>query len=286
MLNTFFDVRNLPALMHFDNGVASGVGAAIGYLLTRSLYQQPVDPLIAVMVLLVTLCISSAGFIINDIRDVEIDRINRPERPLPAGQFTIRQAWIVLIVLTVIGIALSAAINTSSLLMVLFLCAVLLSYSLIFKRMLLIGHAAVALSGALVLPYGGVVAENLIPTIYLLPVAFFAFMGREILKTMPDVVGDATHKVDNIATHFGTHTAAIASIGFIGLAAVLLSLLPTYWHMNSLYFPAILFLVYPFTGLLISLIWRYEAHMNRAIKLSKLIFLLVLLPIIIGSINI
>lgn len=272
--------------MHFNNGAASGVGAAIGYLLTRSLYQQPVDPLIALLVLLITLCISSAGFIINDIRDLDIDRINRPERPLPARQFAIRQAWIVLIGLTVIGIALSAMINITSLLMVLFLCTVLLSYSLILKRMMLIGHAAVALSGALVLPYGGVAAENLIPTIYMLPVAFFAFMGREILKTLPDVEGDTMHDVHNVSTRFGMRTAAICSIVFIGLAATLLAILPTYWHMNSLYFPVLLLLVYPITGYLIWLIWQYKAHMQRAIKLSKLIFLLVLLPILIGSIGI
>lgn len=281
-----FNIRNLPALMHFDNGAASGVGAAVGYLLTRSLYQQSVDPLIALMVLIITLCISSAGFIINDIRDVDIDRINRPERPLPAGQFTIGQAWIVLIGLTVIGIVLSAMINVASLLMVLFLCTVLLSYSLIFKRMMLIGHAAVALSGALVLPYGGIAAENLIPTIYMLPVAFFAFMGREILKTLPDVEGDTMYDVHNVSTRFGMRIAAICSIVFIGLAATLLAILPIYWHMNSLYFPVLLLLVYPITGYLIWLIWQYKAYMQRAIKLSKLIFLLVLLPILIGSIGI
>src|SRR4030043_1398259 len=36
---------------------------------------------------------------LNQIYDLEIDRINKPKRPLPSGKMTIKQAWIVTIIL-------------------------------------------------------------------------------------------------------------------------------------------------------------------------------------------
>ncbi|MCB9450420.1 MAG: UbiA family prenyltransferase [Anaerolineaceae bacterium] len=276
-------LRNLASLMHLGNGIASGFGAVIGYFLTRQRYGDSVDWGVALAVFAVTACISSAGFIINDIRDLDIDRINRPDRPLPANLFSLRQAWVILLLFTVGGIVLSAIINLTSLLVVVFLCVLLAGYSLYLKPRFLVGHIAIALAGALLLPYGGIAAGNIVPTIYVVPIAFTAFLGREILKTLPDVAGDAAHQVTNLATRLGVRTAASAAFVCIAGAGVLLAVLPVFWQMNGLYFPTLLLIVYPVMVYLLVLISNYTSAMNQAIRLSKLVFLLVLLPITIGS---
>lgn len=62
---------------------------------------------------LAALCLASAGLyaygiVLNDIADIEIDRRERPDRPLPSGRIAIQGALKLLISLAVAGIALAA----------------------------------------------------------------------------------------------------------------------------------------------------------------------------------
>ncbi len=61
--------------------------------------------------MVVALCIAmalfyTAGMYLNDILDLEIDKQQRPDRPIPSGAVSLSTAWIVTIVLFVIGLAL------------------------------------------------------------------------------------------------------------------------------------------------------------------------------------
>jgi len=49
-------------------------------------------------------CLSAANNTLNQIYDLEIDRINKPKRPLPAGNLTLRQAWIFTWIMFAIGL--------------------------------------------------------------------------------------------------------------------------------------------------------------------------------------
>src|SRR5436189_3058157 len=54
---------------------------------------------------------------LNQIFDVSIDRINKPERPLPSGRLAIGEAWLFTGVALAIGLMLAFLINTQCLLM-------------------------------------------------------------------------------------------------------------------------------------------------------------------------
>jgi geranylgeranylglycerol-phosphate geranylgeranyltransferase len=263
--------------------VGSGFAASAAYLITADYYTEPASPWAALLVFLVTVCISSAGFIINDIHDIEIDTINRPQRPLPSGIFSLKEALLLYRGLLAVGVLLSIALGLAPLLLTVAIATVLILYSLYFKKRFMIGHISVALIGALVMPYGGLAAGHLIPFVYTMPLAFLAFIGREILKTLPDVEGDKEHGVDNVATRYGIHTAARAALACFALAAIGLTLLPTVWAMNGLYFPVLIALIYPVVGYLVYLMLRDVPRSDTAIKLSKAIFLLVVLVIVAGS---
>lgn len=61
--------------------------------------------------LVVALCVAialfyTAGMYLNDILDLEIDREQRPDRPLPSGVVSLSTAWGITIALFVIGLAL------------------------------------------------------------------------------------------------------------------------------------------------------------------------------------
>lgn len=58
----------------------------------------------AAMAVLASLCLYSAGLVLNDLLDLEEDRRERPDRPLPSGAVPVRAAKIVCGVLTFIGL--------------------------------------------------------------------------------------------------------------------------------------------------------------------------------------
>ena len=48
--------------------------------------------------------LNAANNTLNQIYDLEIDRVNKPKRPLPAGELTLRQAWIFTWIMFAIGL--------------------------------------------------------------------------------------------------------------------------------------------------------------------------------------
>ena len=51
---------------------------------------------------------AAAGNVVNDIYDLEVDKINRPDRPLPSGQITLRQAKVWTVILILLSLLFSA----------------------------------------------------------------------------------------------------------------------------------------------------------------------------------
>lgn len=76
-----------PAL-GFASGAVTAAGAAPPDSMSVSLF---VDPLVGLMMAAV---LNGASNGLNQIYDLEIDRINKPKRPLPSGRLSRREAWI------------------------------------------------------------------------------------------------------------------------------------------------------------------------------------------------
>lgn len=86
-------VSNLPTCV--SNAM---VGLAIGAGIDPIPFDALVGSIVAVSLLYV------AGMILNDAVDVDVDRVERPERPIPAGRISLKAAYAVAAIL--IGIAL------------------------------------------------------------------------------------------------------------------------------------------------------------------------------------
>lgn len=70
----------------------------------------------------------TAGMYLNDILDIDIDRKQRPDRPLPSGRISLGTAWGVTIVLFAIGLALLAIVGWRPLLAGVLLVALIAVY--------------------------------------------------------------------------------------------------------------------------------------------------------------
>lgn len=162
----------------------------------------------------------AAGNIDNDVADVAIDRINRPERPLPAGRISVRTAVLCAWLLAVAGLAFSFALGLLPLMIACVAWAVLLVYNRLLKRMPLIGNLAVAGLSSLLFVYVGAVVGGWGG---LLPAAGFAFLvhlARELAKDLEDRVGDAALGARTLAVISSAATRIVAVVALLGAIAM------------------------------------------------------------------
>ncbi len=176
---------------------------------------------------LVTILVGGAGNVINDYFDVEIDRINKPKRPLVRGAISRKAAFRYWVLLNLAAILITLFLTTLNLLMTLFTIPMLYLYSRYFKRMLFIGNLIISVLVSLGFLYGaastGQVRHVLYPTIF----SFLLNLGREMLKDLEDVEGDRALGATTIPIRFGaTTTLALATLMF---SSMIVTTLVPYW---------------------------------------------------------
>ncbi len=147
--------------------------------------------------------ITAASNTINDYFDVEIDRINKPNRPIPAGLVERKDTLVFSLFLYTAGVLLGLLINLTAFIIALSASLLLFFYSAKLKRTVLLGNIAVSLSTALAFIYGGVavgrVKNAVIPAVF----AFMMHFGREIIKDMEDIEGDKKNRAITLPVRFG-----------------------------------------------------------------------------------
>ena len=178
----------------------------------------------------------SASMVSNDYFDREIDAINAPERPLPAGVIKPPEAVSFSIILAAVGFWFAAGSGTIPLLIAFLSVLVMLSYNSRIKKTGLLGNALVSTNVAIPFIYGGFAVAT--PTwslgIFSL-LAFLSSMGREIVKGIVDVPGDTARGVKSVAATRGNGKAAKYGAALF-VAAVALSGLPLLLRIVSYYY--------------------------------------------------
>ncbi|MCF2135990.1 MAG: geranylgeranylglycerol-phosphate geranylgeranyltransferase [Candidatus Thorarchaeota archaeon] len=165
--------------------------------------------------------VAGGGNIVNDIFDIEIDKINRPHRALPSGRMSIRQAWAYVVFLSALGVIFAALNGIYGSLVVMVFLIVGYAYASKVKELGLAGNFLVAFSFAFGVIYGSFVYGELI-NFYFIPLpswlffitAFMILQARETIKGAEDVEGDALRNVRTIARVYGYKAAAAVSFVF------------------------------------------------------------------------
>lgn len=189
-----------------------------------------------ILLIISVAAINGAGNVINDIYDLEIDRINRPDRPLPAGEMSLRNAWIYTIVLFAAGILTSGLINWQTFIITTVIATPLLvGYSRWFKRLPLVGNVVVAIMLALAFVYVGAAFDNFTLMIPLAGLAFGFTIIREIVKDMEDLEGDTSQGARTLPIVWG-HARTLRFVSLLIVLFLIADLLP-YWLQiyNTMY---------------------------------------------------
>ncbi|MBM5804730.1 MAG: hypothetical protein FJZ49_01440 [Candidatus Verstraetearchaeota archaeon] len=188
--------------------------------------------------------LTASSMVINDIVDLDIDRINAPDRPLPSGMISKRSALIFGGFLTILGIAAAIPLSIYAVVIAVLTFIVSLSYNLYGKKIGLPGNMMVSFCVAVPFLFGGIAVANTIDitiAVFFL-LAFLANVGREITKGIADMEGDRLKKIRTVALVYGTKTAAWAAALFY-ITAVLITPLPYIFGNLGLYYAMIVLVV-------------------------------------------
>lgn len=183
------------------------------------------------------LFITAAGYVINDIYDIEVDKINNPDKVIISQLISKKNGWIFYFALSFIGLLLGIYISFEKQLTffsLFFIGPILLLffYSKFLKRLPLIGNLLISILVSLpiflVYEFQNILAvkNNMFTNLFLSIVIFqyllFAFITtliRELIKDIEDIKGDYNLKMKTLPILIGKkRTRNIA----IGLSLVLL----------------------------------------------------------------
>jgi len=154
-------------------------------------------------------CITAFGFVINDCRDIAVDRIGRPERPLPAGHIKLSAAYVLAYGLAAAGLMLGLALGGMSAVIAVGALAFSAWYSYQLKGTVVFGNLCVALLVSSVLVFGAVVAGKTTPAVWIAAVITFTYITtQELLFTLEDEAVDRAGGLTTTATRLGTNGTA------------------------------------------------------------------------------
>jgi geranylgeranylglycerol-phosphate geranylgeranyltransferase len=194
----------------------------------------------------ILVCMTSAACAINDYWDLDKDRIDHPDRPLPSGHLSLQQAWWAAVIL--FGCALLAAtpLGLYPFILVAVSTVVLWNYSHLLTYSGILGNAIVATIGAALIFLGSLVAGQPFAMLYPIWFLFCYALAKEIIWDVHDAEGDRTQGIVTVANGWGDRAAFSIAWGLLG---VLIGSIPVALRIMSMAHP-LLFTVFSLVTLL------------------------------------
>lgn len=155
---------------------------------------------------------------LNDIADLERDRIGRPDKPLPAGVVSVRAAWAVVIIGAAGGLIVSASFGPAVLLVGLVGAGSGYAYDVAARRVGL-GWLAFALALPALLVWVWLAAAGTLPpqAQLLLPLAALAGPAVHLANSMADAPVDRRSGAASLATRLGPRRSRVVLLGLDAL---------------------------------------------------------------------
>ena len=219
--------------------IAPAIGIVSAALIAFGATRRPFDTHYFWLLLagaLLAVCLNAASNILNQIFDLSIDIINKPERPLPAGTLSIRDAWGEALLFYLLAHLLAGLIGGWTLLIVSLAAALTVIYSVPpfrTKRWWLPANLTIAAARGTLLTVAGwsMVAPVDVwePWFLGLIIGVFIF-GAATTKDYADIEGDRANGCRTLPILVGVRRSAFLSAPFFVLPFILLALgVPAGW---------------------------------------------------------
>lgn len=274
-------ICGLLRLFRFELPFTAGICVLLGELLALGKLPGLQEMLLG---FLSVFCVSATSLILNDYFDIEIDRINAPERPLPSGLVTKNEVLALSIAVALLGFIAGFIISPAALLVLILVWFVGFLYNWRYKRAGLTGNLMVCFSVGMTFIFGGIVVGKPFEIL----VWFFAVwvmlvdLGEEIAGDAMDLEGDRAAGSHSLAVRLGREKALKVS-AVIFLVVVGISFIPFIfgWFGFVYLIPVLLtdaVIIYATSKLLDARITNRRKYI-RLIYLSGLVALVIILII-------
>jgi geranylgeranylglycerol-phosphate geranylgeranyltransferase len=191
------------------------------------------DPSTALLASLSTFLISLAVYVLNDLADLEVDKINAPNRPLVQGSINGSDALGMILLLNSGGLAIGYLFGIQTFLISMGEIGLGIAYSI--KPFVLMNRAlaktlAIGVGGMMAILFGGAAAGNINGTVIYCAILFLAFLfTTSPINDLADYVGDLAQGRRTIPIRIGRRNtvrlALLASIAPMASAPLALPLL-------------------------------------------------------------
>ncbi len=179
------------------------------------------------LLIMSTLFIASAGYLINDYYDIKIDYINKPNRVIIGKHIKRRQVLIIHSILNFSGIILGFFVSWWVLGINIVAAFLLWIYSNLLKRLPLWGNLVVSfLTGLSVYIVYFLYYNNLQLILMYAVFAFFISLIREIVKDLEDIEGDESFGCKTLPIAIGTAATKkiiyVITVIFLGVVFIVI----------------------------------------------------------------
>jgi len=229
--------------------------------------------------------IAGGGYVINDFFDRDIDKINRPERPIPSGIISPLIAKRYAFLLFTGGIVISICIKNPWMISLALGNSVLLYlYACKGKKMGFFGNILVAFVTGSTFIYGGLANNNVKNSFFVFGCAFLYTIIRELVKDLEDIEGDKKIGAQTVPIIYGEKITLVLTF----LSWVFLTIL-TVLGFHKFYETPIFILIivlcdaYLLVNLLILFLKMSKKVAGTSEKLMKIDMLLCLILLWIGQ---
>jgi len=228
-------------LLRFERAISAMAGVVITGIVVKDLTGFSWGYFVACLVVFFS---ALANFALNDIHDVEIDRLNqRRDRPIVTGAVSRETAVLVVVFSTLLAFVLSLMLGPYPRFMVWIGLPVSLLYNVYLKRYIVFKNLFTGFANVGVVLMGALIVDTVIEPLayYIALVGFFFSLSYEVMLDIGDIEGDRAMGVETIPVRFGKRNAVLLSV-FIGLGAVFADPLPFFLHVDPRLFRDYLFL--------------------------------------------
>jgi len=169
----------------------------------------------------ITLVLINAGSnAINQVTDIDTDKINKPYRPIPAGAVTAGEAETIGYLLWLIGLTRAALTGWTFFILTVLIWAATYIYSKppAMKRRFVLNNLTIALSRGFLGPLAGwsIIGDPFAPPILAIGTIFAVYtFGATVFKDLPDKEGDRQNDIRNFVTVMGERAAVTVAGSFM-----------------------------------------------------------------------
>lgn len=209
------------------NCAMAAFGTFIGYSIATRLIQTQLGIIVAMAT---AFLICAGGMAINDYYDRQTDSKLHPNKPIPAGRVSPKQAMTYSAILFLTGNLLAYHYLPTTAFAIAFVFTILLiAYSRFLSKAKYIGNIVVASGTAFTLIFGASLVGNYQVIAFLAASALFANIARELIKDLEDLEADKGFKktlpmiLDKKATDAVIFACYLAAIITVYVPLVLLS---------------------------------------------------------------